>query len=76
MSSALNDFCELHSLIPSGCFLPSKYGIKGCIPELINRVDESFSGTNEKLGIMACPLDLKKFKYFCLTSFPEYINLN
>src|SRR3989344_4416083 len=68
MSSARKDFWESTKRFPIGCFCPSKYGIKGCIPEPVNRVVGSFSGTKEEEGITLCPLFSKNSRYFFLTS--------
>src|SRR3989344_8115686 len=38
-------FCELAKRFPAGCGAPSRYGTSGCIPEPVNRVVGSFSGT-------------------------------
>ena len=54
--------------VPAGCGAPSKYGTKGCIPEPVNKVVGSFSGTKGADGSIVCPRTLKNSKYFARTS--------
>ena len=76
MSPERNDFCESASLLPAGCGSPNRYGTKGCMPELINRVDGSFSGNKDALGMTACPRAEKKSRYFCRINLEFIIKVN
>src|SRR3989344_9156898 len=69
MSPVRTHFWILATRLPPGCFSPSKYGDKGCIPAVVKSAVGSVSlGTREEEGIIACPLLLKNSKNFFLIS--------
>jgi len=43
----------------------------GCIPDPVNKVVESFSGTKEDEGITMWPFDWKNVRYFFRSSCEE-----
>src|SRR3990167_5583287 len=61
--------CALPICLPPGCFSPSKYGARGCIPAVVKSAVGSVSlGTREEEGIIICPCLLKNSKNFFLIS--------
>jgi hypothetical protein len=63
MSPVLQHFCIFIRSLPDGCVSPSKYGTIGCIPEPVNRVEGSFSGTKLADGISYAPLFIINSEY-------------
>src|SRR3989338_2325333 len=63
MSCDRKHFCESTMRVPIGCGSPSKNGTIGCMPEPVNSVVGSFSGTSDADGIIVWPRSLKKLRY-------------
>ena len=64
-------FWQVVTLFLGGVTSPVKNFFIGAIPEFIRSKDLSLFGTKEKLGILKCPLDSKKLRYFSLKSFKD-----
>ena len=63
MSPVRMHFCTPTRRFPRGCFCPTRYGTRGCIPAVVNKTVGSLLGIKEALGITLCFFDLKNSKY-------------
>jgi hypothetical protein len=60
MSGVRKTFWTVVVRSPGGCSRPRKYGICGCIPAVVRRVERSSArGTSDADGTRRCPFDSK-----------------